>query len=155
VLVRKIKTILQSDDAYPYLSERCAPRLEEIRYIARGCGILENLVTPLSDKKYAIFPWVGTRQLFTLHYALLGRGIKSKLPWITCVYLEVIYSGTPEALEELISDILRSDLDLYGLPLPDKVQVNGKYNEFIPEDLLRKQFVEDYLDFEGLKEALL
>ena len=155
VLVQRMKDVLKTDEAYPYLSERCAPRLEEIRYIARNSGILENLVTPISDKKYAIFPWVGTRQLFTLHYALLGRGLKSKLPWITCVYLEVIYNGTPEALEELIKDILHSDLDLYDLPLPDKVQVLGKYNEFIPEDLLKKQFVEDYLDFEGLKKALL
>ncbi|MDR2570895.1 MAG: DEAD/DEAH box helicase [Oscillospiraceae bacterium] len=151
MLVRRIRDVLKGDDLYPYLSDRCAPRLEEIRYIARNSGILDNLVTPLSDKKFAIFPWVGTRQLFTLHYALLGRGVKSKLPWITCVYLEVIYSGTAESLEELIRDILSSDLDLYALPLPDKVQVRGKYNEFIPPELLRKQFVEDYLDFEGLR----
>jgi len=155
VLVQRMKDVLLSDDDYPYLSERCAPRIEEIRYIARNSGILENLVTEISDKKFAIFPWVGTRQLFTLHYALLGRGIKSKLPWITCVYLEVIYSGTTESLTELIYDILHSDLDLYDLPLPDKVQVLGKYNEFIPKELLRKQFIEDYLDFEGLKKALL
>jgi len=55
----------------------------------------------------------------------------------------------------LIFDILNSDIDLYDLPLPDRVQVAGKYNEFIPESLLKKQFVEDYLDFEGLKSALL
>ncbi len=59
-----------------------------------------------------------------------------------------------EELENLIDDILHSDLDLYDLPLPDKVQINGKYNEFIPLELLRKQFIEDYLDFEGLKDAL-
>jgi len=155
MLVQRMKDVLQYDESYPYLSDRCAPRLEEIRYIARNSGILKNLVTPISDKKFAIFPWVGTRQLFTLHYALLDRGLKSKLPWITCIYLEVIYNGTPEALEELIFDILRSDLNLYDLPLPDKVQVLGKYNEFIPEDLLKKQFIEDYLDFEGLKHLVL
>ncbi|MCL2819609.1 MAG: DEAD/DEAH box helicase [Oscillospiraceae bacterium] len=155
VLVQRMKNVLTCDEEYPYLSERCAPRIEEIRYIARNSGILENLVTPISDKKFAIFPWVGTRQLFTLHYALLDRGIKSKLPWITCIYLEVIYNGTAESLTELIIDIISSDLDLYSLPLPEKVQVTGKYNEFIPQELLKKQFVEDYLDFEGLKNALL
>ena len=155
VLVQKIKDVLRADDAYPYLSERCSPRLEEIRYIARNSGILENLVTQLSNKKYAIFPWVGTRQLLTLHYTLLDRGIKSRLPWMTCVFLEVVYTGTAESLEELIYDILHSDVNLYDLPLPDKAQVRGKYNEFIPDELLKKQFVEDYLDFEGLKKALL
>lgn len=155
VLVRKICGVLKSGGTYPYLSERCKDRLSEIQYIARNSGILDHLVTPLSDKKYAVFPWVGTRQLMTLNYALRGRKIKSKLPWITCVYLEVFFDGTGEQLEDIIKDILHSDLNLYDLPLPDKVQINGKYNEFVPLELLRKQFIEDYLDFEGLKDALL
>lgn len=151
VLVRKIRSVLQGDDAYPYLSERCRERLNEIRYITRNSGILAHLVTPLSDRKYAIFPWVGTRQLTTLQYALRQRKIKSKMPGSDCVYLEVVFDGTKEELEDIIFDILQSDLDLYSLPLPDKIQVRGKYNEFIPLKLLRKQFIEDYLDFEGLK----
>ena len=151
VLVRKVRSVLAEDGEYPYLSERCQERLAEIRYITRNTGILENLVTALSDKKYAIFPWVGTRQLVTLHYALLQRKIKSRLLWETCIFLEVIFDGEGKELEKIIVDILHSDLDLYALPLPDKVQIMGKYNEFIPLDLLRKQFIEDYLDFEGLK----
>ena len=154
VLVRKIRSVLKTDGAYPYLSERCQERLNEIQYITRNSGILDNLVTPLSNKKYAIFPWVGTRQLMTLHYALLHRKIKSKFPWITCVYLEVIFNGTKEELEDIIFDILHTELDLNELPLPDKVQIDGKYNEFVPLELLRKQFIEDYLDFEGLKNDL-
>ena len=154
VLVRKLRSVLIGNDIYPYLSTRCQERLAEIRYISRNSGILETKVTPLSNKKFAIFPWVGTRQLITLNYALRHRKIKSKLPWITCVYLEVVFDGTTEELKNIIYDILHSDLDLYDLPLPDKVQIDGKYNEFVPPELLRKQFIEDYLDFEGLKNAL-
>jgi len=154
VLVRKVRSVLMEDVSYPYLSDRCRERLEEIRYITRNSGILENLVTPLSDKKFAIFPWIGTRQLFTLHYALSHRNIINKLPWVTCLYLEVLFNGTAEELEHIIYDIIESDLNLYDLPLPDKVQINGKYNEFIPVNLLRKQFIEDYLDFEGLQEGI-
>ncbi len=155
VLVRKMCSVIKENNAYPYLSVRCQERLAEIQYIARNSGILDNLVTPLSDRKYAIFPWVGTRQLITLNYALRHRKIKSKHPWITCVYLEVIFDGTKEELTKIIYDILHSDLNLYDLPLPDKVQIDGKYNEFVPLELLRKQFIEDYLDFEGLKNVLL
>jgi len=155
VLVRKVRSVLKENDKYPYLSVRCQDRLTEIQYIARNSGILDNLVTPLSDRKYAVFPWVGTRQLITLNYALRHRKIKSKLPWITCVYLEVIFEGTKEELSNIILDILHSELNLYDLPLPDKVQIDGKYNEFVPPELLRKQFIEDYLDFEGLKDGML
>lgn len=151
VLVRKIRSILKGEEDYPYLSESCKERLQEIRYITQNSGILDNLITPLSDKKYAVFPWVGTRQLVTLHYALLQKGIKNRIPFPRCVYLEVIFNGNEDTLAQVIEDILQSDLDLYSLPLPAKVQIDGKYNEFVPQELLRKQFIEDYLDFEGLK----
>jgi ATP-dependent Lhr-like helicase len=154
VLVRKIRSILLNDGQYPYLSERCRERLAEIRYITRNSGILENLSTPISDKKIAVFPWVGTRQLMTLHYALLKMKIKNTLPWITSVYLEVVYDGPADELNGIIRGILQSPMDLYSLPLPEKVQVHGKYNEFVPQALLRKQFIEDYLDFEGLRGAM-
>ena len=149
-LVQKIRDVLLGDEAYPYLSERSAERLAEIRYIARNSGVLRNLVTPLSEKKHAIFPWVGTRQLLTLHFALSKRGVRNKLPWPTCVYLEATFEGDEGELGAIIGEILGSDLDAHELPLPEKIQVTGKYNEFIPLDLLRKQFVEDYLDFKGL-----
>lgn len=151
VLVRKIRSVVKMREQYPYLSERCQERLTQIQYITENSGILDNLVTPLSDRKFAIFPWVGTRQLITLHYALKQRNIKSKHPWITCVYLEVIFQGGAEELAEIVRDIMQSDLNPYEFPLPDKVQIDGKYNEFVPLDLLRKQFIEDYLDIEGLK----
>jgi len=86
---------------------------------------------------------------------LLHRKIKSRHPWPSCLYLEVIFNGSTGELEDIIRDILRSDLDLYELPLPDKIQIKGKYNEFIPPVLLRKQFIEDYLDFEGLKNDIM
>lgn len=154
-LVRKMQAILAEDALYPYLSESSQTRLYEIQYLARNSGILDQLVTPLSEHKYAIFPWVGTRQLFTLHYALLSRGIKSKIPWRTCIYLEVLHMGSIDELLEIIEDIVSTELDLYSLPLADGIQIQNKYNEFVPKELLRKQFIEDFLDFEGLKQALI
>lgn len=154
VLVRKIRSILQSEEQFPYLSESCKDRLAEIRYITRGSGVLENLVTPLSDRKYAVFPWVGTRQLTTLHYALRARGVRSKMPWPLCVYLEVLFDGTAGELEGIIREILNAPFDPDALPLPEDVQIRGKYNEFIPKALLRKQYIEDFLDFEGLRDAM-
>ena len=157
VLVRKMREILLVGDYYPYLSDSCKERLSEIRALARNSGILHELVTQLSEIKYAVFPWIGTRQLFTLHFLLTKRGIKSKILWRTCVYLEVTFGRNEngkEYLENAIRYILEEETDLSDLPLPDKVQIDHKYNEFIPQELLRKQFIHDFLDLEGLKKDL-
>jgi ATP-dependent Lhr-like helicase len=151
VLVRKMREVLLGDTLYPYLSDSCKERITELRYITGNSGLLKNPVTQVSNKKFAIFPWMGTRQLLTLHYALLDKGVPNKLPWFTSVYIEAIFDGTVQELEAIIRQIARSDIDLYDLPLPAKTQVRAKYNEFIPADLLRKQYVEDYLDMEGVR----
>ncbi|HEX3026437.1 MAG TPA: hypothetical protein VHR42_04315, partial [Clostridia bacterium] len=158
VLVRKMRSILLSDDDYPYLTDSCRERLAEIREIARNSSFLSDRVVKLSENKFAVFPWIGTRQLFTLHFLLLQKGIKSKIPWRTSVYLEVVFNGSvpdaKEALEEMIDGISSEEADPFSLPLPHKVQIENKYNEFIPPDLLKKQFLFDFLDFGGLKESL-
>lgn len=150
VLVQKQRSILKGDENYPYLSESCAERLNEIRYLTRNSGILDKLVTPLSARKYAVFPWVGTRQLVALHFSLLSHGLKSKMPWETCIYLEVYFGGSAQELEEIILGIIKQDFQPEEMPLPAKIEVPNKYNEFIPQPLLRKQFELDYMDFKGL-----
>jgi ATP-dependent helicase Lhr and Lhr-like helicase len=158
VLVRRMRSVLQSDDGYSYLSDSCRERLAEIRGIARNSGFLSDRVVKLSENRYAVFPWIGTRELFTLHFLLLQRGIKSKIPWRTSVYLEVTFNGgAPDAkktLEEMINAISSSCEDPNDLLLPSKIQIENKYNEFIPLELLKKQFLFDFLDFGGLQEAL-
>lgn len=159
VLVQKMKSVLEQNDEFPYLSDSSRERLQEIRYLARNSGILSNVVTKLAENKYAVFPWVGTRQLFTLHFSLLKRGVKSKILWRTCVYLVVAFSGSALNAQSIIEDAVRdavlSDDDLFDLPLPDKVQIDAKYNEFIPPELLKKQFIHDFLDKNGLKDIPL
>ncbi|MDR0248377.1 MAG: DEAD/DEAH box helicase [Oscillospiraceae bacterium] len=154
VLVQKMHAVLASDEQYPYLSERCRERLAEIRHITRLSGMSGNLLTPLSDVKYAVFPHVGTRQLAALHYALLQRKIANRLPWRTAVCLVVSHKGGPEDIAAALRDIARSDIDPLALPLPPDAQVPGKYNEFVPPALLRTQYAKDYLDIKGMREGL-
>ena len=158
VLVQAMRRVLSGGEAYPYLSASCRERLEDIRKVAQNSGLLTQTVIQLSENKFAVFPWVGTRQLYTLHFLLLQRGLKSRLLWRTCVYLEItVRSGFPRAgayIETVIREILASRPDLFSLPLPDKVQIGHKYNEFVPPELLKKEFVLDFLDFDGLRAGL-
>ena len=156
VLVQKMRSIMDESVTYPYLSESCRERLAEIRYVAKNSGILTHIITRLSGNKFAVFPWIGTRQLFTLHFLLLKYGIKSKILWRTCVYLEVVFSTSTDAAAEFkraFELISRTD-EFEELPLPDNIQIDSKYNEFIPPSLLKKQFTRDFLDIEGVKSMI-
>ncbi|MDL2287129.1 DEAD/DEAH box helicase [Eubacteriales bacterium OttesenSCG-928-G02] len=152
-LVRKMHSVLYDNDQFPYLSDSCKERLQQMRYLARNSGFLTNLVTPLSELKYAIFPWVGTRQLTTLMFLLHNRKIKCRLVAQTRIYLEVIFKGSTDELNEIVIDILETEADLFELSLPEDIMIKNKYNEYIPKDLLKKEFIVDYMDFEGLKKA--
>ncbi|NLO47617.1 MAG: DEAD/DEAH box helicase [Clostridiales bacterium] len=156
VLVRKMRSILESGETFAYLSDSCRERLGEIRFLAGNSGILNNLITKLSETKYAIFPWMGTRQLYTLHFLFLKFGLKSKILWRTSVYLEVDFragSNAAALLRDAFINVLHTH-NAEDIPLPDKVQIDSKYNEYIPLPLLKKQFVYDFLDLEGLKEII-
>lgn len=89
---------------------------------------------------------------------LLERGFKSKILWRTCVYLEVTFSGkVPNArarIESALREIAVESDDLSGLPLPEKVQIEHKYNAYIPIELLRKEFIFDFLEPDGLRKEL-
>ncbi len=156
VLVQKMRSILDSAEAYPYLSESCRERLGEIRFLSKNSGILNNVITKLSENKFAIFPWMGTRQLYTLHFLFLKHGLRSKILWRTSVYLEVEFkTGTdPITLLNAAFRQVLSTTDPEALPLPDGIQIDNKYNEYIPPSLLKKQFIYDFLDLEGMKDII-
>ena len=159
-LLRKMREILMSDADYAYLSDACVLRLRQIREIVRMTSIASKLIVPLGRKKKGVFPWIGTRQLVALHFALAQKGIscsiqpEGRIP----VYLAASYDGDASALEKLVLDICKGSdrtgeaLDKYDFPFPEKIEIPRKFNRFIPQVLLTKQFAEDYLDVEGLKE---
>ena len=66
-------------------------------------------------------------------------------------YLEVVTEKSCDQLIEAIKSILQEPVDKYNFNIPDEAQIPYKYNNFIPKELLRKQFIEDYIDIEGLK----
>jgi ATP-dependent Lhr-like helicase len=151
-LIQKIREVLVQGADYAYLSAECKERLAQIRNMAHMTGITTSLVTALSRKKHAIFPWVGTRQLATLVFALDRKGINCQIQpsGFTPIYLEADFEGTADSLRGIVFEVCKSEIDKHKFTLPDKIQIPYKYNNFIPQELLVKQFVEDYLDTKGL-----
>jgi ATP-dependent Lhr-like helicase len=174
-VVQKVREVLSVDCGditaqnypYPYLSKSCRSRLAQIPETARVAELDRRGVIKIGAEKYAIFPWVGTKELYTLMYAMSSKDERIKIIPKNSIYAECDYVGSAEELSAFISEILSSPMNAYEFfipkeqiqesdhdpaqTIPKQFQVPGKYNKFIPPKLLRKQYAEDFCDVPGLK----
>ncbi len=177
-VMKKMLEVLQSDEQYGFLDETARKRLNDIRTMCRGAagglaayqpadmgdtakiasGTLavsggERIILPLTETSYAVFPFTGTRGSMALVYALRQRGFKAEI-WLSRyipVCIEVATDLGIEVLRTALNDIKQNSADKYGFPIPDNCEICGKYNDYIPRELLKKQYIEDYLDTEDMK----
>jgi ATP-dependent Lhr-like helicase len=156
-----------SDTDYKYLTKSCRDRLSQIREIAKTAELYRKKIVKIGADKYAVFPWVGTRELYTLTYAMANKDPDIKIIPKNNLYAEGDCEGTATELADSINSIAEGEINPYKFHIPkeqhDKAdsdpkqsipkqfQVPGKFNKFIPPLLLRKQFAEDFCDVPGLK----
>ena len=57
-------------------------------------------------------------------------------------------------INELLEKIRKDKIDKFKFNLPDTVEKSSKYNKFIPHELLKKQFIQDIINIEGMQENL-
>ncbi|MDR1541592.1 MAG: DEAD/DEAH box helicase [Clostridiales bacterium] len=161
VLVQKMREVLCTDAQYLYLTQDCIERLCQIRDFIHASGMMEEAVIPLPSARVAVFPWLGSRELITLIYALSMKGLTCfLLPGDNMpIYFEaelresgategVSSKGKDDAFEEIkkiVESTMSSPIKKHDLNLPHEVDVPNKYNKFLPRELLEKQYLEDYL----------
>jgi ATP-dependent Lhr-like helicase len=173
-VIRKVRDIILDDldperPAYPfpYLSKSVRERLAQIQAIAREAELDRRSVIKIGADKYAIFPWVGTKELYTLTYAMAAKNEDIKILPRNNLYAECDFDGSADELHGFMDDIAASDINPYEFhipkeqhdksdsdpkqTIPKQFQVPGKFNKFVPPLLLRKQFAEDFCDVKGLK----
>lgn len=157
-IMNKIREILGATSLYPYLAPSAAARLERSRRLAKESGMLVRSVMPAGGDSMFILPWAGSRQFRTLE-RLLKNNLKSPLGLRSIVPMEPYYmvvAGKTDA-ETLEAEIIAESMaatDPLSLLSPDEAPYLGKYDEFIPHELLRKAFSLDGLDVPGLIEVL-
>lgn len=150
-VMKKMRDILISDEHYAYLSEKCNQKLYSMRNFAKQSGFANNMVTALSNNKCAVFPWIGTKQMCALFFVLTNKGLSVQNKGY---YLIVETNKKFQFVEKCISEIISEMLDKYSFELPEKIQIPYKYNNFVPTDLLKKQFIEDYIDLDGMEKDI-
>lgn len=154
-IMKKVREILQSNEQFSYLSDEAANRLREIRQLSTNTKLCNKLVIPIVDGCFAIFPFIGTWELITLSYLLTHRGISNKLLFNQNIPVCIFTNDINEVeLLEILKDIKYNYIDLSTVSLPDNIKNNGKYDEYVPVELLKKQYIVDFLDLVGLQEWL-
>ncbi len=156
-VMKKIRDVLRSDERYGFLDETAQQRLDNIRKSCRNGGLAGcGSVIPMSETQYAIFPFLGTRGCMALMYELRRRGYNANVYHQR--YLPVcIEIATDRNISEIaadLADIKQQGADKYNFTIPDNCEISGKYNDYIPRSLLKKQYIEDYLDTDDMQKNM-
>ncbi|WP_018750782.1 DEAD/DEAH box helicase [Paenibacillus sanguinis] len=157
-VMQKMRQVLEEHTLYPYLAPGAANRLERARRLARESGLLRSPVIPAGGDSLFVLPWAGSKPFRTLE-RLLKHNLKEQVGLRQVVPMEPYYmviAGKAGA-DELLNSI-RSELAAAPSPEalldPDEAPYLGKYDEFVPPELVRRAFATDGLDVTGLSEAL-
>jgi ATP-dependent Lhr-like helicase len=151
-VLNKMKEIISEDKVYTYLNPKAVKRIKEIRKIAQNTKINTETVLSLGGNKFIIFPWLGSRALYTLKLNLSHKGFDTEPYQSVCLLL-----NTKQSLEEILkvlNEIKNEPLDKYSLVLKNVVAIPSKFIDFLPPQLLNKQFVEDFIDMKDMCENL-
>ena len=153
-VMKQIRDVIVSDEQYAFLDESAKARLEQIRTACRQSTLsATGSVVKVTETLYAVFPFIGTRGTAALVYALRQKGFNASvlLSRYIPVCIEVRTDMGQEELCAALDDIKANGADKYSFTIPDNCEISGKYNDFIPRELLKKQYIEDYLDTEDMK----
>lgn len=158
-ILERMRRVLLETVEYPYLQNDAKKRLKAVRQLARLAGLERDNILSLEGNTCCIFPWMGTTAYRTLERflnffvrdSLDIRSIGGESPYFLTVKLG------KNSIEEVTREIVafgQRELTVYDLVASDEAPRLQKYDEFIPNNLLRKAFACDYLDVTELREIL-
>ena len=158
-ILQRMRTVLKEDKKYPYLMKNAVARLDQARYTAEHSGAADSTLINLGGKMWCLLPWVGTYQFLALERFLkikcgdrLGlKNFDSARPY----YMQFTMKVSEEDFYRIVREEIEKPIDPLELVYPKELPLFDKYDEYLPEELVRKGFAYGVLDFEGLKETVL
>ena len=119
----------------------------------------DHPLVALGGNMWALFPWLGSYAFLALERFLkircgkrLGlKGLNSSRPY----YLQFTMKAGEEEFYQITAEEAEKDFDPLELLYPGEVPVFEKYDEYVPEELVRKGFVLGVLDLAGMKRRVL
>ncbi len=152
-ILARMRQVLQEETVYPYLTETAQQRLQAARHLAQRESLAsEPLLALEQPQTYALLPWLGTPAFTTLAQMLatwgkefLGiRRVRAVAPYYFILRTTKRTDG--EALRAGLVELGQRELTTADLVAALEVPRLEKYDEFIPESLLRRAYGSDRLE---------
>ncbi len=158
-ILTRMRRVLQEDRQYPYLMKNAVARLEQARFTAAHSGAADKTLINLGGNMWCLLPWVGTYTFLTMERFLkikcadrLGlRGLDSARPF----FIQFTMRADEETFFRVLAEEIRKPIDPMELVYPKELPLFDKYDEYLPEELVKKGFALGVLDVDGLREKVL
>ena len=158
-ILERMYRVLCEDRQYPYLMPHAVCRLADARETFQNSHMADRPLVHLGGRMWALFPWVGTYAFLALERFLklrcgqrLGlKGLQSSRPY----YMQFTMQVSEAEFYEIVSLEAEKEIDPLELVYEKEVPVFEKYDEYVPEELVRKGFACGVLDMEGMKQRVL
>lgn len=152
-VLEKMREVIASDTKYPYLHPSALSRLNEIRAMVMQAGLLENMIFEISPDTFGVSLWLGTKASNALDFAL--HALLPAMQYVPHQWPFLIVKGVNHSeLLKALQYIKKTQISVDDLLIPDDVKVKGKYNDFVPSILLKKQYIDRFIDITGLQKKL-
>ena len=158
-ILERMRRVLQEDRQYPYLMKNAVARLEQARFTAAHSGAAEKPLINLGGNMWCLLPWVGTYTFLTMERFLkikcadrLGlRNLDSARPF----FIQFTMKADESAFFRVLAEEIRKPIDPMELVYPKELPLFDKYDEYLPEELVKKGFAFGVLNVDGLREKIL
>lgn len=157
-ILTRMRRVLQEDRQYPYLMKNAVARLEQARFTAAHSGAADKTLINLGGNMWCLLPWVGTYTFLTMERFLkikcadrLGlRGLDSARPF----FIQFTMKADEATFFRVLAEEIRKPIDPMELVYPKELPLFDKYDEYLPEELVKKGFALGVLDVDGLREKV-
>ena len=154
-ILKRMRRVLCEETSYPYLMKNAAARLAQARDTARHSGAATDALIPLGGDMYALLPWLGSYAFLALERFLrircaerIGlRASDSMRPY----FMQFSMKASPTEFFRVLAEEAAKDFDPMELLYPNEVPLFDKYDEYLPEELVRRGFACGVLDIAGMK----
>ncbi len=158
-ILQRMRKVLKEDTQYPYLMKNAVARLDQARYTAEHSGAADTPLINLGGKMWCLLPWAGTYTFLAMERFLkikcgarLGlRSFDSARPY----YMQFTMNVSEDEFYRIVREEIQKPIDPLELVYPKELPLFDKYDEYLPEELVRKGFAHGVLNIDELKDTIL